>query len=315
MDNVRLYIGNEELMIKNKIDNVIAQASPGAFNLTTYDMEIDSMTAVLNDCMTMPFLSDKKVVIMRHPVFLSKDTSVSYQGLMDYLDNPNESCLLIIDASGVELDESKDIVIKLRKKAQVTEQSTLSDVEMKGWLKRQFGVLGLEIEENAVELFFEYVHNDLIKAKGEVEKLLNYVGDRKVVTIRDVASVVSDEGETNVFALIKAINQKDKNKTMEIYYSLLNAGNDQIKLLNLIYRSMKDSYTSLKLIENGKNQNEIASFLGVSPGRAYYIMKDAKNFDIKTLEEDLIKIGDLDFKIKSGLIDKVSGMELFLFGI
>ena len=32
-------------------------------------------------------------------------------------------------------------------------------------------------------------------------------------------------------------------------------------------------------------------------------------------EEDLIKIGDLDFKIKSGLIDKVSGMELFLFGI
>ena len=28
-----------------------------------------------------------------------------------------------------------------------------------------------------------------------------------------------------------------------------------------------------------------------------------------------IKIGDLDYKIKSGLIDKVSGMELFLFGI
>ena len=140
MDNVRLYIGNEELMIKNKIDNIISQVNPGAFNLTTYDMEVDSVATVINDCMTMPFLSEKKVVIMRHPIFLSKDTSVSYHALLDYLDNPSESTVLIIDASGVELDESKDIVIKLKKKANVTEQSSLSDVEMKGWLKRQFGV-------------------------------------------------------------------------------------------------------------------------------------------------------------------------------
>ena len=315
MDNVRLYIGNEELMIKNKIDNVISQANPGPYNLSTYDMEVDNMVDVINDCITLPFLSETKVVIMRHPVFLSSNSSVSYGALMDYLDNPCESTLLIIDASGVSVDEDKDIMIKLRKKANITEQASLSDVEMKGWLKRQFGVLGLEIEENGVELFFEYVHNDLIKAKGEVEKLLNYIGDRKVVTIRDVAAVVSDEGETNVYALIKAINSKDKNKTMEIYYSLLNKGNDQIKLLNLVYRSMKDSYTCLKLLDEGKNQQEIAAFLNVSGGRAYYIMKDAKSFDEKTLEEDLIKIGDLDYKIKSGLIDKVSGMELFLFGI
>lgn len=315
MDNIRLYIGNEELMIKNKIDNVISQANPGPYNLSTYDMEVDNMADVINDCITMPFMSDNKVVIMRHPTFLSANSNISYNALMDYIDNPCDTTLLIIDASGVEIDEDKDIVIKLRKKANITEQASLSDVEMKGWLKRQFGVLGLTIEENAVELFFEYVHNDLIKAKGEVEKLLNYIGDRKVVTIRDVAAVVSDEGETNVYALIKAINSKDKNKTMEIYYSLLNKGNDQIKLLNLVYRSMKESYTCLKLLEEGKNQQEIAAFMGVSGGRAYYIMKDANSFNIKTLEDDLIKIGDLDYKIKSGLIDKVSGMELFLFGI
>lgn len=315
MDNIRLYIGNEELMIKNKIDNVISQANPGPYNLSTYDMEVDNMADVINDCITMPFMSDNKVVIMRHPTFLSANSNISYNALMDYIDNPCDTTLLIIDASGVEIDEDKDIVIKLRKKANITEQASLSDVEMKGWLKRQFGVLGLSIEENAVELFFEYVHNDLIKAKGEVEKLLNYIGDRKVVTIRDVAAVVSDEGETNVYALIKAINSKDKNKTMEIYYSLLNKGNDQIKLLNLVYRSMKESYTCLKLLEEGKNQQEIAAFMGVSGGRAYYIMKDANSFNIKTLEDDLIKIGDLDYKIKSGLIDKVSGMELFLFGI
>ena len=315
MDYIRLYIGNEELMIKNKIDNVIATIDPGAFNLTTYDMEVDQMSDVINDCLTLPFMSEKKVVIMRHPNFLMKNSNINYSQLLDYIDKPNEQTVLIIDASGIEVDESKDIVVKLRKKANVTEQSNLSEVEMKGWLKRQFGINGIEIENNAVDLFFEYIHNDLIKAKGEIEKLSNYIGDRKIVTIRDVASVVTLEGETNVFSLVKAINSKDKSKILEIYYSLLRAGNDQLKLLNLVYRSLKDSYVALKLIEAGKTQAEVASFLNVSPGRAYYIMKDAKTYDIKTLEEWLIKIGDLDYKIKTGQIDKVSGMELFLFGM
>lgn len=315
MDYIRLYIGNEELMIKNKIDNVIATIDPGAFNLTTYDMEVDQMSDVINDCLTLPFMSEKKVVIMRHPNFLMKNSNINYSQLLDYIDKPNEQTVLIIDASGIEVDESKDIVVKLRKKANVTEQSNLSEVEMKGWLKRQFGINGIEIENNAVDLFFEYIHNDLIKAKGEIEKLSNYIGDRKIVTIRDVASVVTLEGETNVFSLVKAINSKDKSKILEIYYSLLRAGNDQLKLLNLVYRSLKDSYVALKLIEAGKTQAEVASFLNISPGRAYYIMKDAKTYDIKTLEEWLIKIGDLDYKIKTGQIDKVSGMELFLFGM
>ena len=88
-----------------------------------------------------------------------------------------------------------------------------------------------------------------------------------------------------------------------------------MKLMNLIYRSLKDSYTCLLLLNKGMNQSQIANVLGVSPGRAYYIMKDAKSFDIDILESKIIELCDLDYNIKTGKIDKVSGLELFLFGI
>ncbi len=316
MKSVYLFIGNEELIIKNKIDTVITNAHPGPFNLTSYDMDLDKLTDAINDCKTMPFMSDKKVVVIKRPTFLEKGSSnQSVLPLIDYLDNPSDNTVLVIDATGISIDESKEVVVKLRKKAEVSETRDLSEVEMRGWLKRQFGVMGVEVEENAVELFFEYIGTDLVKAKTEVEKLLNYIGDRKIINMRDVASCVSEEGETNVFALTKAINSKDKHKVIEIYYSLLKSGNDQMKLLNLIYRSLKDSYTCLLLMEKGMNQASIASVLNISPGRTYYIMKDAKNFSLDGLRKMIKDIGDLDYKIKSGQIDKVSGLELFLFQI
>lgn len=316
MKNIYLFIGNEELIIKNKIDTVITNAHPGPFNLSSYDMDIDKLSDAINDCKTLPFMSDKKVVVIKRPSFLEKGhDDQNVLALSDYLDNPNEETILIIDATFINLDENKDIVIKLRKKAEVSETRLLSEVEMRGWLKRQFGLLGVEIEENAVELFFEYVGTNLVVAKSEVEKLLNYIGDRKIVNMRDVASCVSEEGETNVFALTKAINSKDKSQIMNIYYSLLKSGNDQMKLLNLIYRSLKDSYTCLILMEKGYNQASIASLLNISPGRAYYIMKDAKCFNIASLRKLIKDIGDLDYRIKSGQVDKVTGLELFLFQI
>ncbi len=316
MKNIYLFVGNEELIIKNKIDTVITNAHPGPFNLTSYDMDLDKLESAINDCKTMPFMSEKKVVVIKRPTFLEKGNSnQNVLSLIDYLDNPSDNTILIIDATNINIDESKEVSIMLRKKAEVSETRDLSEVEMRGWLKRQFGVMGVEIEENAVELFFEYVGTNLVQAKSEVEKLLNYIGDRKIINMRDVASCVSEEGETNVFALTKAITSKDKNKIMEIYYSLLKSGNDQMKLLNLIYRSLKDSYTCLLLMEQGMNQASIASILNISPGRTYYIMKDAKNFTIESLRKMIKDIGDLDYKIKSGQIDKVSGLELFLFQI
>jgi len=316
MKNLYLFIGNEELIIKNKIDTIITLARPGAFNLTTYDMEVTKVSDVVNDCMTMPFLSERKVIIMRHPNFLGKGEDwQNVLSLLEYIDNVSEFTILIIDASNIDIDDTKEIAIKLRKKAEVSETRVLSDIEMRGWLKRQFGVLSIDIEDSAVELFFEYVGTNLVQAKTEVDKLINYIGDRKLVTIRDVAASVSIEGETNVYSLTKAINEDNKGKVMDIYYSLLKTGNDQIRLLNLIYRFLKDSYITLKLLDKGYNQASIAQILNISPGRAYYIMKDAKSFEAKKLEKDIIEIGNLDYNIKIGKIDKVSGMELFLFGM
>ena len=42
MKNVFLFTGNEELMIKNKIDKLVNSLTTNQYNINTYDMQINN---------------------------------------------------------------------------------------------------------------------------------------------------------------------------------------------------------------------------------------------------------------------------------
>ena len=65
----------------------------------------------------------------------------------------------------------------------------------------------------------------------------------------------------------------------------------------------------------GLNQNTIASKMKMSSGRIYYILKNAKNYDLEDIESNIQKLANLDLKIKTGAIDKRIGFEEFLLSI
>lgn len=317
MKNVFLFIGNEELMIKNKIDKLVNSLTTNQYNINTYDMQINNVAMAIQDCLTPPFLSDEKVVIIKNPLFLTKnkcEIEHRLDMLESYLDNIVDTSYLIIDASGLKIEDTNSLVKKIKQKAEVSETRELSQVEMKGWLKRKFGLMNKEISDSAVELFFERIGWNLLTANNEFEKVVNYVGEREEINIRDIEKVVVKELETDVFQLTNALQDGNKSKIILIYQDLVKAGNDPVKLLGLVSKTIKDTYNVCLMLEQGYKQIDIANTLGVSTGRAYYIIKSARNFKVEILENLLTKLHDLDYRIKTGKIDKNTGFEMFLFG-
>ncbi|MBQ7275940.1 MAG: DNA polymerase III subunit delta [Bacilli bacterium] len=317
MENVYLYKGKEELIIRNKIDSIVSSVKIPSFNKTIYDLEISLLSEAVNDCYTIPLMGKKKIVIIRNPHFLEKNNSNNngIRSLINYLRKPNDDCILIIDATGIEIDEKSEVYLAIEKAGEVSDTKNLSDVEMKGWLKSQFIMKQILIDEDAINLFFEYIGYNLVRGKQEVDKLINYLGDKKTVSIKDIETVVTDYGETDIFSLTQAINDKDKALVHKKYRELIKNGYDQIQLLNLIYKMFKNLYQIKIMLAQGINKNEMASILGVSPGRYYYLSRDASKFDMETIEKTLYNITELDYRIKTGQIDKATGMDLLLFGM
>lgn len=317
MKNIYLFSGKEELMIKTKIDKLVSSLTTNQFNITSYDMQQNNVAMAIQDALTPPFLADNKVVIINNPIFLTKQKSeIEHRTdvLIDYLNNPLDTTILIINASGIEIDPNNEIYKLLSKKAELSETRELSDVEMKGWLKRKFGIAGKDISDEAVNEFFERIDWNLLVASNEFEKVLNYVGERENVIIDDVTKVVVKEIETDVFSLLRALEEGKKKKIILIYQDLVKAGNDPTKLLTLVSKSLRETYNVIVMLEASYKQVDIAKTLGVSTGRAYYIIKSARSFKKEKLEHLIVNLHDLDFKIKSGKVDKNTGFEMFLFG-
>lgn len=318
INNIYLFLGQERLIIKNKIDRIINEVKADEYNITSYDLEEVNVAEAIKDAMTFPFISNKKVVIMNNPTFLTSsktDIDHNINFFCDYVNNPNESTVLIINALDLKLDERKEAVKILLKKATTNKTNDLTDIELSGWLKRQFAIEKIDIKDDAIKLFFNITGNNLSNAKNEVDKLICYIGPGGVVTSADVNDVVVKEIENDIFALSNAIMSKDKDKIINVYHELLLSGNDPVTLFGLSSKAIKDSYLVRLMLDKKYNQSDVAKAMNVSNGRAFYLVKNAKSIDLEKTKKFICKFGDLDYKIKSGQIDAKTGFEFLLFEI
>lgn len=318
MENIFLFLGEEELIIHNKIEKEITLSKADIYNIKSYDLEEVNVTKALNDAETAPFLSESKVIILKNPLFLTNtnsDIKHNVKAFIRYLKDPTPTTILIIDATNLNLDDSKEVVQVLKKEAQISTTKKLSQIEAEGWLKRQFFLLNITIKDETVRLFFNRIGKNLLNAKNEVDKLLNYIGEAKIVTNKDVCDVVIKEIESDAFALTNAIVAQDREKTISIYEDLIQIGKSPIELFSLIAKSLILLMVTKKMLREGYKQPDIASKLKVSSGRSMYLIKDAKAFSWQVLEDNILRLGDLDYKIKSGQIDATTGIEFLLFNI
>jgi DNA polymerase-3 subunit delta len=77
---------------------------------------------------------------------------------------------------------------------------------------------------------------------------------------------------------------------------------------------IKETITTKHLTSKGLSNQSIADYFNISSGRAYYMIQNANNQEFKFLEFCYKTLAELDYKIKSGQIDKNLGLELWLLG-
>ena len=313
-ENLYLFTGTAEIFIQNRISRIISSYDKQQVSIIKYDMEQTSFSKVLEDACTLPFLEDLKIIILRNPTFLTTkgDLANDAKNFIKYLKNPVETSIIIINATNITPNPANEVYKALKNYAMIIDYSDSEEIEIKGWISRTCAARNIEIKDSAINLFLEYINSDQVRMVNELDKIMNYVNDGGIIDEQVVKLLVTKDLSKEIFNLIKAIISKDLIKTNKIYQTLAIQTKDIGGVIAMISNSFKDLLTTAKLLKAGYSQHDISRFYNVSSSRAYYIVKDAKNFRIEDLEEYIIKMADLDYKIKSGKIDKNIGIELIL---
>ena len=287
------------------------------FNFSSYDLEETPIEAAIEDAETLPFMGEKRLIILQNPLFL---TSEKQKGKVEhnlarleaYLAKPAPYSVVVFTAPYEKLDERKKITKELKRKATIGEAKVPTGPDLKFWIKDRAGSNGVEIEEDAIELMLALAGTNLFMLTSELDKLALYAGEANRINSEMVEKLVAKSLEQTIFALIDKVVHRKIDEALRIYYDLLKQNEEPIKILAFIAGQFRLLYQVKELSRKGYGQQQIAGFLKIHPYRVKLAAGQAKHFSDEELTRIIKMIADADYQMKTGGMKKELLIEMIL---
>ncbi|WP_377864402.1 DNA polymerase III subunit delta [Bacillus sp. R86525] len=313
-----LLYGTEAYFINETIKLITTEAleeEDREFNVVTYDLEEAYLEDVVEDARTLPFFGDRKVILIKSPLFLTAQKEKLEQNikiLEEYIGEPSPFSILVFVAPYEKLDERKKITKLLKKTADVVEANAMQVQDVQKWVVSRAEEAHVYIDNAAVSLLLELVGSNVTMLAKEMDKLTLYVGMGGEITSKLVAELVPKSVEQNVFALTEKVVKKDIAGAMQILDGLFTQQEEPIKLLALLVSQFRLLNQVKELQQRGYGQNQIASHIGVHPYRVKLAMNQTKFFSFEELKRVIVELAEADYSMKTGKMDKKLVLEFFL---
>ncbi len=317
MKNLYLIYGSNRDLIEEEKNKIILESGVDEYNLSIFDMDEVSYINAINECMNMPFLSDKRVVVVRNAYFFgtqkaSRAIDNDFSKLQEYLDDYPDYTTLIFTASVDAIDSKKTIVKSIKEKGDVIECKAYTKESIIRYIDDTLKENGLTLKTEARNELMDRLQDDSLNFKNELEKLLIYSKTNKDISKEDVERIILKDPSLNAYELLNAIQSKNKKEALSVYYDLIVSGKDSLYLLSMFASKFEEILYSKDLLSKGLTNEEFMEALHISKGRAYYMIKQAKELSYSAIRDWLRRCVALDYQIKSGKITKDAGVELLL---
>lgn len=317
---VYLCYGPEKYKMREFIQvltDLLIEPEHKEFAVSKFDLSEISLSAVLEDAETLPFMVPKKLVIAKNALFFTgaKESSKiehHLDRLTDYLKSPAEHTVVVFTVDADKLDERKKIVKALKDIEAAVPFLSLSPDELQQWVAKQAQQLGFTFTGEAADQLILYTGGNLQSLSAEIEKISLYVGIGAEASVDVIDQLVARSTEQNVFILIEDIVNVRLERAFVILEELLKQREEPIKIAALIARQFRIMLQVKELSKQGYSQQQMASQIGLHPFAVKVAEGQARKYDIEKLSRIMSQLADLDFQMKTGKIDKVLGLELFL---
>lgn len=311
-----LFYGSETYLIKN-YEKALHEAilPPGAEGLNYEILEGKKATAasVMDAVETLPFLNDKRLVLVRNSEFFQKG-SRKEEGelLLDFMENlPESSCLLFIEEKA---EKNIRLYKAVAKFGVVVEFKSLTEKEIISWMKKTCKSQGILLSENAALHLLRITDNSMENLEREVGKLTAYKAEGGEIQIEDIDAVCSVSLEAKVFDLIRSVSRGHTEEAVSLYGNLMRMKESPFMVLSLLTRHFRFMLECKLLSQNGATNGEIAQRLEIRDFAVRDYLKQASDFEKKELEQALRDCLQTDLDIKNGKMSEELAVELLLIG-
>jgi DNA polymerase III subunit delta len=257
--------------------------------------------AVVDACLTPPFLIDRRVVVVRDAGRL---LTADAPRLVEVVGNPLPTTVLVLVAGGGTIPAP--LVRAVTAKGEVIDVATSKAGDRKAWLSEHLRAAPVKLDRGASELLAAHVGEDLGRVEGLLGALSAAYGDGATVTEDDLAPYLGEAGNLPRYALTDAIDRGEPRVALTVLHRMFEAGG--LAPMQVL-ATLHGHFANMLALdgEDVRGDRDAAAVLGTAPFVAKKALEQSRRLGSEKIAHaiNLIAAADLDCRGVSGLDPEV----------
>jgi len=310
--SVIFLYGSERFMIEwawRKLKDSVIYPATESLDLTVLSEQGTSEGDVIAACETLPFMSERKVVVIKDIDFGAAEK------LTDYIkDIPKTTLLILINEKA---DKRRLFFKEIEKRGLAYDFTPLDEATLASWARKRCDkiakadLLQFASESGYFDKEREYnlynLENDLLKAKA-------LYSDKAQISLEELEWISSAKEDDNAFKLLDAAFSNKKGEALRLLHNSIS--NEQAsKQMGVILRFHGLMCSQLEIMLEARQRKEAGRSLSEMKINQYRLNKaiDASSrLSTARLKAALAGCYRIESDIKSGRMDARLAMELFI---
>lgn len=324
---LHVLIGEDDFSVRQALGEIkknIGDATALMTNTTVLDGRQVTKEQLANACETVPFLADKRLVIVegllerfepagktaKKKTSRQADRAEEYKLIAEAIKKlPPFTELVLL---GGKIQERNPLLRELSSLTKIKSFPLLKGPQLSQWVERRVAGAGGNISPQALALLVRFVGNDLWTMAGEIDKLTQFAGGRRIEEA-DIKAVVSYAQEANVFAMVDAILEFRAGVAQGLLQQLFKQGAAPAQLLTMLARQVRIIFQVKEMRDRGKSRGEIQNKLGLNSD--FLLRKaweQADKYSLARLREVFHKLLEADLAIKTGKFEGEIALDILV---
>tara|TARA_R110001592_G_scaffold112297_1_gene310346 strand:+ start:3252 stop:4274 length:1023 start_codon:yes stop_codon:yes gene_type:complete len=198
---------------------------------------------------SMSLFGERKLIELR--LGGSKMDQKTSAALQEYLQRADGSNILLVSCGKLDSRSMNSKWVKaLDSAGAIIQVWPIDRQHLNNWIMQRMRNIGLNADNDAVQLLADRVEGNLLAADQEISKLKILAGE-KTITADIVANAVASSARYDVFKLIDTALAGNAGNALQMLNSLQAEGGEDIAMLGAITREIRTLYQCAQQLEQG----------------------------------------------------------------
>lgn len=269
-------------------------------------MENPASGALISACETLPFMADRRLVIVREHAGLLRGEADDK--LTEYIARVPETALLVFVHRG-RADARKKLYKAVAKAGNVVSFTALTDAELTDWICRSFSRLEKECSSATASLLAFTSGPDTALLRAEIDKLANYAHGRPRITDDDVRAVATRSIEYTVFGMVDAVVAGQKSKAFALLRDMLLSGEERLGILAMLLRQYRMLQHVKIMLYEKRTPQQMQTALGVKGFVLDRYLRQARALTGSQVKRAVDACLNMEYLVKSGKRNQEGSLE------